>query len=240
MTVWAALGGVDGGVRAIAMQGARVTARADAPDEAAALARLGAAPARILRIGEGSPARLPAPVLPAAGTDLPGFVQDSPPEVIGGWVRLWLAGFQALHPRWDGVICATDGDVRHWIHISADEAVSAQGVLTPRLIRALDGAAMPDMGAVADSLSRPERLAAHLYVAQVTGNAAAVSGHLIGAELAAARVYWLGQQVAVLAPPPAPVAAALQSQGVPCSVHDPETLLAPGLAAVGAALGLTG
>ena len=43
----------------------------------------------------------------------------------------------------------------------------------------------PDTEAVTDSLSRPERLAAHLRSAEVTGNSAALSGHLVGAELAA-------------------------------------------------------
>ncbi|MEQ9674208.1 MAG: 2-dehydro-3-deoxygalactonokinase, partial [Roseovarius indicus] len=65
-----------------------------------------------------------------------------------------------------------------------------------------------------------------------------LTGHLIGAELAAARAYWLGQQVAVIAPPPAPIAAALKAQSVPCETQTPDDLLAPGLAAIGKTLGL--
>lgn len=238
MTGWVALGRAGGAVRACAMEGGRLTALRDADDERTALAGLGRVAERIVRIGDGAPDRLPAPILPEMGQGLPGFVQDTPPDAIGAWVRVWIAGFLDGHPGWDGVICVSEGDINHWVHVSANEAVSAQSFLTPRLTAALAGAETPDPGALADSLSRPERLAAHLRAAEVAGNAQALTGHLVGAELAAARAYWLGQQVAVLAPTPAPMAAALKSQGVPCTVHDPEALVAPGLAALGRKLGL--
>ena len=240
MTGWVALGRAGDAVRAFTVQGGEVTARAEGPDEAAALAGLGDRPETVIRIGEGRPAALPATVLPDGGHALPGFTQSDPPDVIDGWVRLWIAGFLAGHPNWDGVICARAGGISHWVHVSANEAVSAQSFLSLTLAQTLDGTAEPEMRAVADSLSRPERLAAHLRAAQVSGDGAAITGHLIGAELAAARVYWLGQQVAVLDTPPAPHAAALTAQGVPCECHDPEALIAPGLAALGRALGLKG
>ncbi|KZY33303.1 2-dehydro-3-deoxygalactonokinase, partial [Roseovarius sp. HI0049] len=204
MTGWIALGLAPEGVRACAMRGGRLLEQVAAGSEAAALEALSEPADRIIRIGDGAPAALPAAILPATGPGLPGFSQKTPPDVIGGWVRLWLAGFLAEQPGWDGVITATEGAVSHWIQISAGEAVSSQSFLTPRLIDALGGAETPDPDAMADSLSRPERLAAHLRAAEVAGNAGALTGHLIGAELAAARAYWLGQQVAVIAPPPAP------------------------------------
>ena len=240
MTDWVALGRAGEVVRAALVRGGAVTARAEGADEAAALAGLGTRPDTVIRIGEGRPAALPAPVLPESGFALPGFTQDDPPDVIGAWVRLWIAGFVARHSHWDGVICARDGGISHWLRVSADEAVSAQSFLSLELAQTLGGAAKPDMQAVADSLSRPERLAAHLRAAQVAGDAAAITGHLIGAELAAARVYWLGQRVAVLDTAPAPHAAALAAQGVPCECHDPEVLIAPGLVALGRALKLEG
>jgi len=237
MTGWVALGPDGDGLRACAMDGGRLTKDITAPDRGAALRALRAPEsAPVLRLGEGAPARLPAPVLPETpGRDLPGFTQDSPPDVIGAWVRVSIAGFLAAHPGWNGVICTTDGDASHWVHLSAGEAVSAQSFLTPRLIRALGGAKAPDARALADTLSRPERLAAHLRAAEVSGDAAALTGHLLGAELAAARPYWLGQQVAVLGHDAA--AAALAEQAVPCTAHAPDAFLAPGLAAIGAALG---
>ncbi|MDM8166201.1 2-dehydro-3-deoxygalactonokinase [Roseovarius sp.] len=238
MTGWVALGLAPEGVRACAMKGGRLLEQVAAGSESAALEALSEPADRILRIGDGTPAGLPAPILPASGPGLPGFSQKTPADVIGGWVRLWLAGFLASQPDWDGVINVTEGPVSHWVHISAGEAVSSQSFLTPRLVDALGGAETPDADAIADSLSRPERLAAHLRAAEVSGNLQALTGHLIGAELAAARAYWLGQQVAVIAPPPAPVATALKAQSVPCATHTPDDLLAPGLAAVGKALGL--
>lgn len=237
MTGWIALGRAPDGMRACAMQDGQLTEQVTAGTEKAALGKLSQRPDRIIRIGEGAPSTLPAAILPGSGHGLPGFSQTSPADVIGGWVRLWLAGFLAARADWDGVIAATEGAVSHWIHISAGEAVSSQSFLTPRLTDALGGAETPDADAIADSLSRPERLAAHLRAAEVSGNMQALTGHLVGAELAAARAYWLGQQVAVIAPPPAPVATALKAQGVPCATHAPDDLLAPGLAAVGKALG---
>ena len=239
MTGWIVVGHRAGGACAFAMEGGQVAGRADAADEGSALGELNRPGWPVFRIGEGAPVRLPAKVLPEQGAGLPGFEQDTPPDVIGAWVRVWVAGFLAERANWDGVICASEGDISHWLHISADEIVSTQSFLTPRLVQALGGAAAPDLSALADSQSRPERLAAHLRAAEVSGNAAAITGHLLGAELAAARVYWLGQQVAVFAAAPTPMAAALGHQGVPCESIDPELLVAPGLAAIGQALGLS-
>jgi 2-dehydro-3-deoxygalactonokinase len=68
-----------------------------------------------------------------------------------------------------------------------------------------DAAAFLD--AVGDAMTRPERLAARLFSLRagsllnaIAGevNRARLSGLLIGAELAAARPYWLGQNLAIL------------------------------------------
>ncbi len=245
MSGWVALGPItEGGMRCIAMQGGRVVARLAATDEAEALARLGqAGGGPVLRIGAGSPERLPASILPEgqrADEPLAGFVQERPADRISGWVRLQLAGHLARHPRWDGVICTIDGDVRHWLHVSAGEVVSAMSFLTPRLVALLGGAARPDAGALADSLSRPERLALDLRSADVLGDAAARTGHLIGVELAASRMLWLGQRVAVHEQEPSTIAAALGLQGVPCECLDPDDALEAGLGALAAVRGLAG
>ncbi|SLN19799.1 2-keto-3-deoxy-galactonokinase [Roseovarius litorisediminis] len=242
MTAWIAMGRSGAQVTACAMKGVTLLRTAQGVDEAAALSHLDYTADRILRIGDGAPAKLPAPVLPNGGRGLPGFTQDNPPDVIGGWVRLWIIGFLAQHENWDGVICACEGDVTHWIHISAREAVSCQSFLTQRLVTALGGTLPPDDAAIDDSLSRPERLAAHLRIAEVTGNTAAVTGHLIGAELAAARAYWLGQQVALIAADrdASGYGAALNAQGVPLTSFTPEALMPAALAALGKEFGLTG
>ena len=154
-------------------------------------------------------------------------------------MRIWIAGFLASRENWDGIICAQEGGISHWLHISADEVVSCQSFLTPRLNEALAGADSPDDTALTDSLSRPERLAAHLRAAEVAGKAEALTGHLIGAELAAARAYWLGQQVAVIGDRLG-YAGALRAQGLPVEETEAEALEPLGLQILGKRLGLAG
>lgn len=239
MTDWVALGREPDGWRGFGMEGGQVLREVRAGDDAVVLDQFGAG-ATVLRLGEGSPDTLPTPVLPKGGAQFSGLMQNSPPDVAGGWTRLWIAGFLAVRPDWVGVVVVSEGDTRHWLHLSAGEVVSMQGVLTPRLQAALGGAVAADPEAIADTMSRPERLAAHLHAAEVSGRSDTLTGHLIGAELAAARMYWLGQQVAVFGPDDAPLAGALQGQGVPVETVEAEALIAPGLAAVGAALGFCG
>ena len=170
---------------------------------------------------------------------MPGLTQDSPADVLDGWVRLLLLGFAEVQPDWDGVALVLTDQLSHWVHLSAREAVSCQSFLTPRLIAALGGTLPADMGVLGDSLSRPERLAAHLRRAEVTGKTCAISGYLIGAELAAARPYWLGQSVALIdgGGSGAGHAEALEAQGVPVSRHDPEAILSEALTALGERIG---
>ncbi len=240
MVAWIATGRDGTGVTAYALEDGEVLRRARGIDEPAALTQLDFEAGRMIRIGAGEPRPLPAPVLPESGPHVPAFTQAAPPGRVDAWVRLWIAGFLADRPGWHGVICAVADRVSHWIQISAEEAVSTQGFLTPHLIGALGGAAPPDTEAVADSLAQPERLAAQLRTAEVADRPAAVTGHLLGAELAAARPYWLGQQVALIAPEGDPTGheAALRAQGVPAERHAPDSVLPAGLAALGHRVGL--
>lgn len=233
--------GRDGsGVVAHAMQGPTLIRSAHGLDEAGALAHLAFDAARTIHVGDGAPDAVPCTILPESGTRLPALTQSNPPDVIGAWVRVWVSGALAKRPNWDGVICVTQGDVRHWLHVSAEEVVSSQSTLTPQLTKALEGTTPPDANAVADSLSRPEKLAAHLRAAQVTGNRAAITGHLVGAELAAARPYWLGQQVILVGPDgdASGIGPALSDQGVPVETHSSKDLLPAGLSKLATAFGL--
>ncbi len=135
-------------------------------------------------------------------------------------LRLLLLGFQDEHPEWDGVVLLLTETHSYWCLLSARELVGFQAFLTPRLIAALDAPAVADAKAVAETLSRPERLAAHLAASEHSPSAQ--TGHLIGAEMGAARAWWLGQQVAILGPQDLTrsYAAGLKAQGVPCAVHD--------------------
>jgi len=194
---------------------------------------------RVIRVGDAAQP-VPAPLLPREGWAVPALTQDSPSDIVDGWVRLWAAGFLADHPGWDGVICALQDDLSHWLHVSADEVVSTRSFITPRLVRMLHGSAQAAPDALADTMSRPERLAAVLRVAEISGSAAHVTGHLIGAELAAARPYWLGQQIAVIGERPLSTsyAEALAAQGSAVTQAAIGDMLPRGLAALAAALGL--
>lgn len=148
--------------------------------------------------------------------------------------RLQLLGFQAANPDWDGVVLILTQRHSYWCLLSARELVGFQTFLTPHLIAALHAPAKADPQALSETLSRPERLAAHLAASEHTP--AAQTGHLIGAEMGAARAWWLGQQVALIGPSDlaASYAAGLTAQGVPTTTHaDPSPM---GLIALRAAL----
>ncbi len=237
MSPWRLCGHDGTGGRALTLDGARILGEAHGETAEAALAALGSTSGPVLRIGDGVAAPLPAALLPdTVGSGLPGLTQETPPDCLDGWTRLMLIGLAGMPPYRDGIACVATPTLAHWVHLSAGEAVSCQSFLTPRLAAALGAAEEADAEALADTLSRPERLAAHLRVAEVRGAPAALTGHLLGAELAAARPYWLGQEVNLIGPKAAigARAAALEAQGVPVTRHDPDDLLAPAVAALAA------
>ncbi|MDP5361147.1 MAG: 2-dehydro-3-deoxygalactonokinase, partial [Paracoccaceae bacterium] len=149
---------------------------------------------------------------------IPGIKQVDPPDVMRG-EETQISGFLARNPRWDGVICLP-GTHTKWVHISADEVVSFQTFMTGELFDTIakhtvlrhsvasagwDDAAF--LTGLEQAIARPERLAARLFSLRANGllhdmagttARAQLSGLLIGAELAAAKPYWLGQQIAVI------------------------------------------
>ncbi|MBU2358904.1 MAG: 2-dehydro-3-deoxygalactonokinase [Alphaproteobacteria bacterium] len=148
---------------------------------------------------------------------IPGLKQTSPADVMRG-EETQIAGFLALNPNWDGVICLP-GTHTKWVHVSAGEVISFQTVMTGDLFAAITGHTVlrhstsqgwDDAGfaqGVDDAISRPEKLAARLFSLRAEGlldalpdavARARLSGLLIGAELAATKPYWLGQQIAVI------------------------------------------
>lgn len=149
---------------------------------------------------------------------IPGVSQAQPADVMRG-EETQIAGFLAQNKNWDGVICLP-GTHTKWVHVSADEIVSFQTCMTGELFDTIakhtvlrhsvagdgwDGDAFHI--AVSDGLSRPEKLASRLFSLRAEGllntlppavARARLSGLLIGAELAATKAYWLGQQIAVI------------------------------------------
>ncbi|MEM8536661.1 MAG: 2-dehydro-3-deoxygalactonokinase [Pseudomonadota bacterium] len=149
---------------------------------------------------------------------IPGVRQMDPADVMRG-EETQISGFLARNQGWDGVICLP-GTHTKWVHVSAGEIVSFQTFMTGELFQTLstqtvlrhtvgddgwDDAAFAD--GLDQAMARPERLAARLFslragsLLQDLAPAAArarLSGLLIGAELAGAKPYWLGQQIAVI------------------------------------------
>jgi len=178
---------------------------------------------------------------------LPGLSQSAPPDLMQtGATR--LAAILGVHPQFDGVVLLP-GQTSHWAHISAEEVVSFQSFATGELFAALTGTPnprAPDHGqsafadAVSETMSRPERMAARIAstradaVLNDTDAAmltARLAGALIGAELAAAKPYWLGQEVLIAddAPLSAGYAAALSAQGVAARLIPGDLLALQGL-----------
>lgn len=149
---------------------------------------------------------------------IPGVAQADPADVMRG-EETQIAGFLSLNPNWDGVICLP-GTHTKWAHVSADEIVSFQTAMTGDLFAAITGHTVLRHSVQSDdwddanfedgldsALARPEKLAARLFHIRADGllndlapgaARARLSGLLIGAELAATKPYWLGQQIAVI------------------------------------------
>ena len=147
---------------------------------------------------------------------IPMLRQDSPAAVTRG-AETAIAGYLQNNPSFDGVLLIV-GEETCWAHVSAEEVVSFQTFLTSRIAQSL-GASAPSPGeafeaALSETLSRPDRLAQHLSSARVA-NTGQIWAHLIGAEIASAKPYWLGQRVVILADEEdgAPYARALDLQG---------------------------
>lgn len=182
---------------------------------------------------------------------IPRLTQADPADLMQG-EEATVAGFMGEYPEWDGVLCIA-GACTRWVHISAGEVVSFRSFLTGEMFALLcDQSSLRDAtiaggwdpdtfdASVADAMSRPERLTASLADVRAeaflsgidAGSARArVLGWLIGAELAAARPYWLGQNVALIGDGEgvAHYTEALKAQGAMMQVHGADKLALRGL-----------
>ncbi len=190
---------------------------------------------------------------------IPGLRQRSPSGLMQG-AETRIAGFLSLNKDWDGVVCLP-GATSVWAQVSAGEVVSFQSFLTGELIdmlgadvpaevdTALDDTAFDE--ALSDGLSRPERLAGRLASLRADRALGALpfptaharlAGILIGAELAAARPYWLGQSLAVIGPEDQAslYMRALSQQGAMATQADAARMALAGICAVRRAVGNAG
>ncbi len=182
---------------------------------------------------------------------IPGLKQKTPVDMMQG-DETRVAGFLALNKDWDGVLCLVGSETR-WVHVSAGEVVSFQTFMTGAVLGALAAQTglhqwlnSPDLevaafdAALSDAMAKPERILARLYSIHAEGVLDGLSqgqargrilGGLIGAELAAARPFWLGQQLAVIGQGAMAQAYvdALGAQGAPATLADEPRITRQGL-----------
>jgi len=184
---------------------------------------------------------------------IPGLSRADPPDLTRG-EEVLIAGFLATAPQFDGVLCLP-GRVSRWVRISAGEVVSFTSYLTGAAIEALSGSpelrdvvaqkggATPEGAAfdtgLAEALAAPSRVLARaagldgahrLSGLGADGARARLYGLMIGQEIAGAKSWWLGMEVALLGPAPLAglYARALAAQGVEARQHDAEPALLAG------------
>lgn len=184
---------------------------------------------------------------------VPGLSQLKPSADVMRGEETQIAGVLAARPGWDGVVCLP-GTHSKWAEVSAGEVVSFRSFMTGELFALLSaqsvlrhGIAAQDAdpgaefdAAVAETLSRPQALAARLFSlraeALLEGLDPAtarerLSGWLIGAELAAARPWWLGREVVIVGDALAGAyARALAAQGVQAARMRSDSVTLAGLA----------
>jgi 2-dehydro-3-deoxygalactonokinase len=189
---------------------------------------------------------------------LPGVKQSNPADVMRG-EETQIAGFLALNPKFDGVICLP-GTHTKWVHISAGEIVSFRTFMTGEMFALLSKQSVlrhsvkgqgwdaeAFVTAVSTGMSNPSEIAARLFSIRAEGllndlhadqARARLSGLLIGVELAAARPYWLGQHVALIGDDQLCKAYgdALAAQGLPIERTDADRMTLDGLKAAYAGL----
>lgn len=162
------------------------------------------------------------------------LTQADPPDRLAGG-QAAIDGLLAAQPDFDGVLCLT-GARSHWVRISAQEICHFHSFPTGELLAFLSGPeTSPDPEAfdlaLSEALSQPHRGYGCLARYRDGGQGSALAGALIGLELAAAKPYWLGQQVAILgaAPLAGLYARALGAQGVQALLPDADAALLAGL-----------
>ena len=149
---------------------------------------------------------------------IPGIMQKSPPDVMRG-EETQIAGYLSKNPDFDGIICLP-GTHTKWVHISAGEIVSFKTFMTGEIFLSLSehsilkSSVQSDdldltsfLEAFEDTYSNPALLSSKLFglraadLLEKTSTKllkAKLSGYLIGAELAGAKSYWLGQNIVMI------------------------------------------
>ena len=149
---------------------------------------------------------------------IPGVKQENPPDVMRG-EETQIGGFLSENKRFDGIVCLP-GTHTKWAHISAEEIVSFRTYMTGEMFDLLSRQSVlrhsvqtegwdedAFVSAVDDAMASPKDIGSWLFGLRAGSLLAGLpperararlSGLLIGLELAGARSYWLGMDVALI------------------------------------------
>ena len=150
---------------------------------------------------------------------LGGLKQNNPADVMRG-EETQIRGFLSDFADFDGVVCLP-GTHTKWVHVSAGEVISFRTFISGELFalmseysvlkHSVNSEGWSDQefkSAVSESISNPQKIFSHFFnlrADDLLNNVAKpvlrskLSGYIIGAELAGAKPYWLGQNVVILA-----------------------------------------
>lgn len=166
-----------------------------------------------------------------------GITQDDPKLRIFGQTAI-IAGILAAEPHFDGTICFP-GRTSYWVRVSANEICHfyayPTGKLLDEYVQYLPETPAEEifLTALADGISRPQRAYGRLLTcADRTDKVALqIAGLLLGAEMADAKTYWLGEKVIVAGAEPLAglYVIALKSQAAEVIPADMDTALLAGL-----------
>lgn len=181
---------------------------------------------------------------------VPGLKQTAPADVVRG-EEVQLAGLLVSQPNFDGIVCLP-GTHSKWVRVSTGEVVGFQTTMTGELFGLLAHQSVLRHGmgcgwdeqafslGVKTGLAHADKLIARLFSVRAEGlldglspDAAhsRLSGLLIGAELAAMKNWWLGQEVVLIGAKQlcANYASALHDQGLKPTIHDGTEMVLSGL-----------
>ena len=149
---------------------------------------------------------------------LGGLRQDNPADVMRG-EETQIRGFLSIFSNFDGIICLP-GTHTKWVHVSAGEVISFRTFMSGELfdllskysvlthsVKSDDWNDKEFRSAVSESISNPQKIFSDFFklradhlLKQVEQSElrSKLSGYIIGAELAGAKPYWLGQNVVIL------------------------------------------
>ena len=182
-----------------------------------------------------------------------GVAQQEPADVMHG-AETQIAGLLEQNPKFDGVACIVGAETK-WVRISAGEICNFQSIMTGEMFDALSKHSLlrHSVGTAADwdqaafdasfeaVFDRPQLFATRmmpLYAGPMVSDdypaarvRAELTGALMGIELAAAKPYWLGQNVSIFGESRMVdlYARVLGQQGVQVTIEDSDVLLLAGL-----------